>query len=697
MAFSLEQNIIQQIKSHNHKIKSENLLDISLELVQKYNSIFNSLLVEDIITELRNLVMNYEIAYRNEKPLITDMEFDDLYMLLEYLEEQNSQYYDPESPTQKITDTIVDFLPKVKHTSFMGSQEKITTEDELRKFLSTIHAKAIVQYKLDGLTIVVRYNNGKLETAITRGDGSIGEEVTHTVKTISNVPNVISYKGYLEIRLEAIIPFKEFERINVDGTYSNSRNLVSGTIRQLDASVARERNLCGIVFDLIKCDEKFETDEEQLKFLQGLGFETVNSVYFDQCQYEDLITHCITFEDSKRAEIPYAIDGLVVKIDNLDDRKVLGYRSKSPRWACAYKFKSLEAMSYLRTVEWNVGRTGQVTPVAIFDEVDIDNVFITRATLHNMDYINSRDLKINDKILVARANDVIPQVVQSIKDSRKGTELKIEEPSICPCCESSLEKEGANLFCRNLNCREQVINKIIAWCSRARLNIVSMGKETVAQLYNANIVKSIADIYNLKDRKEEFVKLEGLGIKTFNKIIASIEDSKEATLDKVLYGLSIPNIGETASKDLANKFGNITNIIDLSKDKEKFITELLSVKDFGEKMSESMYQFFTDDDSLELIEDLRSVGMKMESEIKEPLSQEDQALSGLKFVITGTLSKPRNYFKSKIELLGGAVSGSVSSKTDYLLAGDEAGSKLNKAKNLGVKILNEDEFVKLTS
>lgn len=697
MAFSLEQSIIQQIKSHNHKIKSENLLDISLELVQKYNSIFNSLLVEDIITELRNLVMNYEIAYRNEKPLITDMEFDDLYMLLEYLEEQNSQYYDPESPTQKITDTIVDFLPKVKHTSFMGSQEKITTEDELRKFLSTIHAKAIVQYKLDGLTIVVRYNNGKLETAITRGDGSIGEEVTHTVKTISNVPNVISYKGYLEIRLEAIIPFKEFERINVDGIYSNSRNLVSGTIRQLDASVARERNLCGIVFDLIKCDEKFETDEEQLKFLQGLGFETVNSVYFDQCQYEDLITHCITFEDSKRAEIPYAIDGLVVKIDNLDDRKVLGYRSKSPRWACAYKFKSLEAMSYLRTVEWNVGRTGQVTPVAIFDEVDIDNVFITRATLHNMDYINSRDLKINDKILVARANDVIPQVVQSIKDSRKGTELKIEEPSICPCCESSLEKEGANLFCRNLDCREQVVNKIIAWCSRARLNIVSMGKETVAQLYNANIVKSIADIYNLKDRKEEFVKLEGLGIKTFNKIIASIEDSKEATLDKVLYGLSIPNIGETASKDLANKFGNITNIIDLSKDKKKFITEILSVKDFGEKMSESMYQFFTDDDSLELIEDLRSVGMKMESEIKEPLSQEEQALSGLKFVITGTLSKPRNYFKSKIELLGGAVSGSVSSKTDYLLAGDKAGSKLNKAKDLGVKILNEDEFVKLTS
>jgi len=697
MAFSLEQSIIQQIKSHNHKIKSENLLDISLELVQKYNSIFNSLLIEDIIKELRILVMNYEIAYRNEKPLITDMEFDDLYMLLEYLEEQNPQYYDPESPTQKITDTIVDFLPKVKHTSFMGSQEKITTEDELRKFLSTIYGKAIVQYKLDGLTIVVRYNNGKLETAITRGDGSIGEEVTHTVKTISNVPNVIPYKGYLEIRLEAIIPFKEFERINVDGTYSNSRNLVSGTIRQLDASVARERNLCGIVFDLIKCDEKFETDEEQLKFLQGLGFETVNSVYFEQGEYEDLITHCITFEDSKRSLIPYAIDGLVIKIDNLDDREVLGYRSKSPRWACAYKFKSLEAMSYLRTVEWNVGRTGQVTPVAIFDEVDIDNVFITRATLHNMDYINSRDLKINDKILVARANDVIPQVVQSIKDSRKGTELKIEEPSICPCCESSLEKEGANLFCRNLDCREQVVNKIIAWCSRARLNIVSMGKETVAQLYNANIVKSIADIYNLKDRKEEFVKLEGLGIKTFNKIIASIEDSKEATLDKVLYGLSIPNIGETASKDLANKFGNITNIIDLSKDKEKFITELLSVKDFGEKMSESMYQFFTDDDNLELIEDLRSVGMKMESEIKEPLSQEEQALSGLKFVITGTLSKPRNYFKSKIELLGGAVSGSVSSKTDYLLAGDKAGSKLNKAKDLGVKILNEDEFVKLTS
>ena len=697
MAFSLEQSIIQQIKSHNHKIKSENLLDISLELVQKYNSIFNSLLIEDIIKELRILVMNYEIAYRNEKPLITDMEFDDLYMLLEYLEEQNPQYYDPESPTQKITDTIVDFLPKVKHTSFMGSQEKITTEDELRKFLSTIYGKAIVQYKLDGLTIVVRYNNGKLETAITRGDGSIGEEVTHTVKTISNVPNVIPYKGYLEIRLEAIIPFKEFERINVDGTYSNSRNLVSGTIRQLDASVARERNLCGIVFDLIKCDEKFETDEEQLKFLQGLGFETVNSVYFEQGEYEDLITHCITFEDSKRAEIPYAIDGLVIKIDNLDDREVLGYRSKSPRWACAYKFKSLEAMSYLRTVEWNVGRTGQVTPVAIFDEVDIDNVFITRATLHNMDYINSRDLKINDKILVARANDVIPQVVQSIKDSRKGTELKIEEPSICPCCESSLEKEGANLFCRNLNCREQVINKIIAWCSRDRLNIVSMGKETVAQLYNANIVKSIADIYNLKDRKEEFVKLEGLGIKTFNKIIASIEDSKEATLDKVLYGLSIPNIGETASKDLANKFGNITNIIDLSKDKEKFITELLSVKDFGEKMSESMYQFLTDEENLELIENLRSIGMKMESEIKELLPQEEQALSGLKFVITGTLSKPRNYFKSKIELLGGTVSGSVSSKTDYLLAGDEAGSKLNKAKDLGVKILNEDEFVKLTS
>lgn len=675
------------------------ILKKCIELIKKYDSEFEYSDIVSLLAKIREMVKNFDILYRMEQPVISDTEFDEIYMALEELESLYPEYYDPNSPTQKITDPVIDELKKVKHTTFMGSQEKVKTEEGLRKFLNTIKGRAIVQHKLDGLTIVLRYENGKLSTAITRGDGIVGEDVTHTVLTISNVPKTIPYKDYLEVRMEAIIPTKEFEKINVDGAYSNARNLVSGTLRQLDASVARKRNIKGIVFDLVKCDKKiFKSDKEQLEFLNELGFETVNSVFFDEPEYESVVQYCLTFEEKERSSIPYTIDGLVIKADDLELREQMGYRSKSPRWSVAFKFKSQDATTYLRSVEWTVGRTGKITPVAIFDEVEIDGVNISRATLHNYGYIKERDLRTNDKIVVARMNDVIPSVVQSIKserDKHPGKIIEITPPVYCPNCGNPLSEEGANLYCRNINCSSQTLNKIISFCDRDRMNIAALGKKTIIQLYEAGLIKSITDIYKLENKKDDFIKLEGLGKKKFEKIVASINESKKAALDKVLFGLSIPNIGETASKSLAKKFKNINNILKTAEDPKKFSDELLSIKDFGEETTKGVLQFFANKNNIEVIKELQELGLSMKAEETGETEPAEQKLKGLKFVITGTLSKERNYFKALIEKYGGEVSGSVSSKTNYLLVGENAGSKLDKAKQLGIKIINEEELYKL--
>jgi DNA ligase (NAD+) len=650
------------------------------------------------IEALREEVAKHDRLYEANKPIITDSEYDRLYMELVDLELKYPEFLTPDSPTQRIITTVVDGLKKVAHSQPILSQEKVTTEEGILKFCSKSNSRILVQQKLDGLTVVLTYENGVLKQAVTRGDGYIGEEVTHTVRTFRNLPKAIPFKGKLEVRIEAIIPFADFERINVNGEYSNTRNLASGTVRQLDARIASERNMRGIAFDLISAEGKeFETDVEMLEFLKEQGFDVVPYEVFENTEEgrQALIEYCTTYDDTIRPTLEYMIDGLILKFDDLSVREELGYTAKHPRWSCAFKFESLDATTTLRNVVNQVGKSGQITPVAEFDTVTIAGVNIHRATLHNFGIIKEKDIRIGDRIIVARGNDVIPKVVKSIKETRTGNEQIIEPPLHCPACGAPTEWDGENLYCTGLDCRPQLEAKLEHFVSRKAMNIDGLGDKTIQILLEKGLISSVTDIYKLKEKEAEIIFIEGFGKKKFDKMIEGIEKSKENPLHKVLFALSIRNIGESASKEIAKVFKNMDEILELSQNVPAFREKLLSIKDFGKKRANSMIEFFTNPHHIEIIRELQRLGLKMESEYQG--TSAGNPLEGKIFVITGTLSKGRDEFKSLIESLGGKVSGSVSKKTSYLLMGKEAegSTKHKKALELGIPIINENDFYQL--
>lgn len=655
--------------------------------------------IKSRIEFLREEIKRHDRLYEENRPEIADSEYDKLYLELEALERAHPEFYNPESPTQKITAYIVEGLEKVAHSKPMLSQEKITTKDGILKFCQKAPSNILVQHKLDGLTVVLTYENGKLKQAVTRGDGEIGENVTHTIQTVKNLPKRIPFLGKLEVRGEVIIPLKEFERLNVNGEYSNPRNLASGTVRQLDASIARERDLRVVIFDLVTIENKaFAFDSLQLEFLKHLGFEIVPYVIFENTEAgrQELVNYCESFNEKIRKTLPYMVDGLVLKFDCLTVREKLGNTAKYPRWSCAYKFKSLDATTRLERVVWQVGKSGQLTPVAEFKTVDIDGVKISRATLHNMDNIRAKDIRINDTIVIARANDVIPQVVQAIKHLRTGEEVPIEHPKNCPVCGSETYFYGANLYCKGKDCVPQLIGKLKHFASRNAMNIDGLGESTIETLVELGFLRSIADIYTLKEHKEAIVNLDGFGEKKFSKIVESVEQSKQNPLHRLIYGLSIKNIGQEAAKALAKEFGSMKNILEALNDLDDFKERLINIPDFGEVMANSIIEWFCADENRELINTLLNHGLTMEME-KTQASTRYKDLTGLTFVITGTLSKPREEFKAFIESLGGKVSGSVSTKTSYLINNDvnSTSTKNKKAKELGIPIISEEDFMKL--
>lgn len=647
---------------------------------------------------LRSEIIKHDKLYEQNNPIITDTEYDKLYMELVDLEEAHPEYKDTNSPTQKIYTTVVTGLEKVKHDFPMLSQEKIKTEEEIIKFCDKANDKIICQEKLDGLTSVNTYVNGCLQLAVSRGNGEIGENITHTIRTIKNVPKKIDFEGKLVIRSEVVIPFDEFERINKNGQYSNPRNLASGTVRQLDANIAASRNLKAIAFDLVYAEGiDFNDDLEKLNFMKELGFEVVSYEVFENNEQgvNDLINHCLNYNNTVRKTLSYMIDGLVLKFNSLDVREDLGYTSKHPKWSCGYKFESLDASTILKDVVWQVGKSGQVSPVAIFDSVEIDGVNITRATLHNEEYIRDRDLKIGDKIIVVRANDVIPRVMQSIKEVRTGTEKEINIPRECPSCGSRIKKEGANLFCTGIDCRPQLEGKLQHFVSRNAMNIDGLGDKTIEILLAENIISCLEDIYTIEEKKSQIINLEGFGLKKYEKMIEGIELSKKNPLSKVIYGLSIRLVGESSSKDLAKEFGTIDAILEASLDKVSFKEKLLSIRDFGDIVSDSVVDFFSDENNRKVIRELQRLGVEMKEEISAV--KLDSPIIGKTFVITGKLSKGRDEFKADIEALGGKVSGSVSKKTDYLLmgSGEEGSTKHKTALELNIKIISEEDFLTL--
>lgn len=659
------------------------------------------------ITKLREEIRELDRLYEGNKETIlngqyiSDSEYDKKYKELERLEKKYPEFYDINSPTNKIVKETITELVKRKHSTPMLSLDKATTEEEVIKFAEKHKGNILIQDKLDGLTIVATYNNGELVRAVTRGDGFEGEDVTHTFRHMKNVPLKIEYKGELEIRFEGLVPFKEFERINVDGRYSNPRNLASGSVRQLDSSVAAERNLISIAFDLVSTEDMhFESDIDMLDFLKEQGFETVRYEEFENTEegIKALLEYIKKYETEIRQTLDYMIDGLVLKFSDLQVREEMGYTSKYPRWAIAYKFESEEDSTKLACVNWQVGKTGQITPVAVLDTVNIGGVNISSATLHNFRNIKDKDIRVGDQVIVMRANDVIPQVVKSLDELRSGEEVVINPPQHCPACRSVTELDGENLYCTGIDCKPQLQKKIEHFASRDAMNIDGLGAKTVETFFENDIIKSFTDIYYLKDREDEICNLPGFGKKSFERLVKGIEKSKENSLDKLIYALSINHIGRSASKDLVNEFKTMGELIDESMIEEDFRERLLTVRDFGEKTTNSVIEFLNNEKNIKIILELIDLGLNMEGEAVESIKT-DSSIAGKTFVVTGNVFvyENRKAVQAEIEALGGKVTGSVSKNTDYLINNDveSNSSKNKKAKELNIPIISEEEFIKM--
>lgn len=647
-------------------------------------------------------ITKHDELYEANQPIITDSEYDALYKELISLEAAHPEFRTPTSPTQRITTKLVNELTKVQHQTPMLSLDKGDSPEDVEKFLNKIQDDAVlVQQKLDGLTLVLHYNNGRFIQGVTRGSGEVGEDVTHTVEQINNVPKRIPFLGKLEVRAEGIISFAEFERINVDGKYSNPRNLASGTIRQLDSSVAKSRNLQAIVMELVHVEGlEFKKDTERLKFLTEQGFEVVETrMFMLPSEKEDLMKYVAAYNTNIRPNLPHMVDGIVIKANTLALREEFGTTSKFPRWAIAYKFASLDARTKLREIIVQVGKTGQLTPVGIFDTVTIDNVGIGRATLHNFNNIKNKDIRIGDTILIQRAKDVIPHIAMSYHDNPNS--VPYTPPTECPDCKAPVVEKGGNLYCSNDQCNTRMKGLVEFFVSRPAMNIDGFGKETVEQLFKAGLIHSVVDIYDLHNHREAFKSIAGLGEKTFDKLVAGIEASKDEPLHRVLNALSIPLIGSSASKELSRKYETMDSLLS-SFSRDTLADEMLEMDDydFGEKSIDAIYEYLGKNHGL--IKELQAVGLTMRSQYYDdgtstPVATGGKRLDGLVFVITGALSKSRDDFKSDIEALGGKVTGSVSKKTNYLLMGEDAvgTSKYDKAVSLNIPILLEADFMAL--
>jgi DNA ligase (NAD+) len=664
------------------------------------------------IIELRERVSYLNKEYLKGEPKVGDTEYDNLYNELLMLEEEYPEFADENSPTQTLDEEyeIVEGLEEVPHENPVKSLKKAHTETDFNKFFDKVDSycesvkereeiEFIVEDKFDGLTLVLKYGNkiqenqASLIDAVTRGRrGLIGERVLHTVRTIKSLPKEIDFVGSLIIRSEGLMPKAEFERLNENGDYATARNLAVGSIRTLDANIAAERKLDVRAYDVLHAEGKdFEKDSEQMDFLKSLGFKTAEYKIFKNTEEgrKELIKYCSSYNEAVRQTLAYDIDGLVIKVNNLKFRDRMGETSKYPNWAIAFKFESNDATTTLRDVEIAVKRTGQVSFTGIFDMIEIDGSEISRATLHNKDYIRKRDIRLGDKILVAKANDVIPKVVKAFHDEREGREIsEIKIPTHCPHCETTLEEEGAHLYCIGLNCPAQKLEKLIHFAKNGSMEIEGLGESTVETLVKNDLINTVVDIYKLKDKQDKILDLEGFKEKKVNKLLAAIEKSKTKPLSNLLTALSIRHLGESYAKKVAKKYITMDAIMEAAKNKEKFMEELMTIEDVGEAISLSVGNFFENEKNRRIIMELKELGLVME----EPIQQVKETLAGKTFVITGTLSRDRKEIKELIEANGGKCSGSVSKKTDYVLAGEEAGSKLTKALELGVTVINEEEF-----
>ncbi|MEX0830819.1 MAG: NAD-dependent DNA ligase LigA [Nitrospirales bacterium] len=657
------------------------------------------------LEELRQAIRKHdEWYYGRSQPQISDAEYDKLYKELQSLEQQFPAFITPDSPTQRVAGTPLPQFQKVQHEFPLLSLDSEMTEDGVRAFdervrreLDDPHVGYSAEPKFDGLSVELTYDRGLFVRGATRGDGAIGEDVTRNLRTIRTLPLRLKegtgFPLHLVVRGEVFIKLPDFHQLNQQLTelgevaFANPRNAASGALRQLDPQITAKRPLTLICYDMMSGGVgKPRLHDEAVSYLEAWGLPV--PPFRQNCP--DIEATMAFHRDmaQQRDSLPFEIDGIVIKVNRFDWQKQLGEKSRSPRWAIAYKFPARKEMTKVRAIAVSVGRTGALTPIAMLDPVDIGGVTVSRASLHNMDEVGRKDVRVGDTVKVERAGDVIPDIVERVAISGEQRSEPFVPPARCPVCQSHTIQDGPLLYCTGQTaCSAQLKGSLEHYVSKGAMNIDGLGKKTIAQFVDAELVKDLSDLYTLK--KEQLLKLEGFAEKSATQLIEGLEKSKQATLFRFLIGLGIRHVGSHIAKVLANQYGSLRKIQLASKD------ELQAIHEIGPEIATSVGSFFQENRNLQVIQRMQELGVKIE-EIEVTAREFKQAFAGKGFVLTGTLEgMTRDEAKQKIEAHGGRVMSSVSKKTDYVVAGTEAGSKLNKAQALGVMVLDELAFMAL--
>ena len=654
--------------------------------------------MKERMNELINIINEADYNYHTlDNPTITDQEYDKFLRELILIEEEHPDWIREDSPTQHAGGKIIDSFEKVTHKIPMMSLSNVFSESEIASFdekirKENINPKYVCELKIDGLSVSLLYEKGKLVRAATRGDGVTGEDITHNAKTIKTIPLKLKEEVDIEVRGEIFMNKKTLEELNEkrkkenQPLLQNCRNAAAGSIRQLDSKVAAERKLDTYIYHLPNPEDYgLKTHQEALDFMTKLGFKTNNNNRLVGTVEE--IYEFINEKGELRQQLPYDIDGVVIKVNNIDEQKKLGYTAKYPKWATAYKFPAQEVLTKLTDIIFTVGRTGQITPNAVLEPVIVAGSTISRATLHNEDFVNEKGLKIGDIVSIRKAGDVIPEVVEAKVDRRDGSEKEFQMITQCPMCESTLmKKEGqVDYYCMNPKCPARHIEGLIHFASRDAMNIDGLGERIMEDFYNFHFINNLADIYSLKQYEKDLVRLEGFGDKSITNLLEAIENSKNNSLERLIFGLGIPHVGAKTAKVLAAKFETLDNLMEQTEE------ELTKVPDIGGIIAKSLTSYFNDNHNRGIIEELKELGLNTKYLGQKVV--ENELFSGKSFVLTGTLTMyTRDEAKEKIESLGGKTVDSVSKKTSVVIVGDAPGSKYRKAQELGIEIWTEEQF-----
>ncbi len=657
---------------------------------------------EERVTELNELLRNYGHAYYVlDKPSVPDAVY---YQLLHELIELETVYPDlifPDSPTQRVGGTPLSNFEKVRHERPMLSLSNVFNEEDLRDFDKRVRGGAgdsveyVCELKIDGLAVSLHYEDGKFVRGLTRGDGRVGEDITVNLRTVRSIPLKLKEPVSVEVRGEVFMPKKSFHALNTDREergeelFANPRNAAAGSLRQLDSKIAAKRNLDVFIYGIGGDGETYGLNEhdESLRYLTELGFKT-NGERKVCRSVEEVLAYIERWTDA-RNQLSYEIDGIVIKVNRFLHQQDLGFTAKSPKWATAYKFPAEEVMTTVRDIELSIGRTGVVTPTAILEPVAVAGTTVQRASLHNEDLIRERDIRIGDKVIIRKAGDIIPEVVKALIEMRSGDEQPFEMPTECPACASELVRiEGeVALRCVNPKCPAQIVEGMIHFVSRNAMNIDGLGEKVIEQLYREGLIQDVSDLYALT--KEQLLELERMGDKSASNLIEAIGASKSNSMERLLFGLGIRHVGERGARILSEHFGSMDQLMQAS------LEELIEIHEIGDKMADAVVTYFEKEEVASLVERLRERGVNLSyTGTIVRVEEGANAFAGKKIVLTGKLENmTRQEAGAQIEALGGKLTGSVSKKTDLLIAGEEAGSKLDKAQDLGVEVWNEERLL----